>query len=138
MGLLSRIIAQGDDIAEMISNMKPLTKSELDMAKVVDMKIMQREMFKEELDKLQQGQPIKAGPSGTKDLYLDPKGIIMSRGRIEQRLDPLTGRDQILVNGYHPFVQAYIRFKHKHLNYSSKEHNSHGKERIGSSGGQVG
>ena len=29
------------------------------------------------------------------------------------------------VNGYHLFVQAYIRFKHKHLNCSSKEYTIH-------------
>ena len=112
-------------LKEMLDNIPPITKEEMDNAKRTDLKIVQREMFQQELATLQHGDPIKDGPCGTRDLYLDPEGLIRSRGRVEKRLDPTASRDQILVNGYHPFVQSYIRFKHKHLNCSSKAYTIH-------------
>ena len=112
-------------LKELIQRVPGITKEELDNSKLVCIRIMQREMFTEELNKLQKGETIKEDPLGKLGLYLDPQGIIKTHGRSEKAIDPATSNNQILVNGYHPFVQSYIQFKHKHLNCSSKTYTLH-------------
>ena len=112
-------------LKELIQRVPGITKEELDNSKLVCIRIMQREMFTEELKKLQKGETITEDPLGKLGLYLDPQGIIKTHGRSEKAIDPATSNNQILVNGYHPFVQSYIQFKHKHLNCSSKTYTLH-------------
>ena len=114
-----------ETLEELYQKVPQLTKQELDKAKITCIKIVQREMFQEELENLQQGLPIKEGIGGKKDLYLDPEGIIRSHGRLERLLEPTVSNNQILINGYHPFVRSYIAYKHVHLNCSSKTYTLH-------------
>ena len=103
----------------------PFTKVELDNTKLVCMRLVQNEMFPEELTTLREGKQVEDGPCGIKNLHLDKHGIIRSHGRLETLLEPTINNSQILINGYHPFVQSYIRYKHKHFNCSSKAYTLH-------------
>ena len=103
----------------------PFSKTELDNTKLVCLRVVQQEMFTEELTILRRGDQVKDGQCGTKQLHLDKHGIIRSHGRLEKALEPTLNNSQILINGYHPFVQSYIRYKHKHLNCSSKAYTLH-------------
>ena len=100
-------------------------KSELDHAKVIATKLMQGEMFAVELATLVDGREIKVGPCKGKSVFLDSKGIMRAHGRLERHLEPDITNDQILAHGYHPFVQSYIRHKHRHFNCSSKQYTLH-------------
>ena len=102
-----------------------MAKEELDHAKLEAVKIMQRDMFSEELAALKSGQEITSGSCKKLNIHLDSDGVIRCQGRLENSLEPTINTKQILVNGYHPFVQSYIRYKHVHLNCSSKQYTLH-------------
>ena len=102
-----------------------VSKQELDYAKTQAIRIMQRDMFAKELETLKEGKEVKFGPCKKWNLALDSDGIIRCFGRLENLLEPKIKNDPILVHGYHPFVQSYIRYKHIHLNCSSKQYTLH-------------
>ena len=86
---------------------------------------MQRDMFATELVILKRGEEVKIGHFKRKNIFLDSQGIIRSKGRLENMLEPNFNNLQIVANGYHPFVQSYIRYNHVHMNCSSKQYTLH-------------
>ena len=102
-----------------------ITKEELDNAKLAAIRVMQSDMFTEELRTLKAKKEVKVGPCRKWGLYLDTDGIIRCWGRVLDHLEPRIKNNPILVHGQHPFVQSFIRYKHKHSNCSSRNYTLH-------------
>ena len=65
-----------------------ISKAELDGAKLEAIRIMQRDMFTVELVILKRGEEVKIGHCKRKNIFLDSQGIIRSKGRLENMLEP--------------------------------------------------
>ena len=100
-------------------------KEELDRAKLVAIKIMQRDMFVPELQILKENKEVTKGPCRKWHLYLDSDGIIRCKGRLLNPLEPRSKHNPILVHGKHPFVEGFIAYRHKHSNCSSRSYTLH-------------
>ena len=97
-----------------------ISKEEVDKAKTTGIRIMQEEMFPEELAALQDGRKITTS-NRKLNLYLQ-EGIIKCRGRLGNLQDSQIQNDPILVNGGHPFVRGFVGYLHRHFNCSSKRY----------------
>ena len=95
---------------------------EMNHAKVLAIKIMQKELFAKELAILRGGKEV-LGTYKRLKLHLDPQGII----RCRHRLTNLPGNETfpILVHGDHPFARGYIRSTHVHTNCASRQYTLH-------------
>ena len=97
-----------------------ISKEEMDKVKLLAIKIMQKEMFPEELEALENNKKINT--SNRKfNLYLD-NGVIKCEGRLVNLLNSEIENNPILVDGGHPFTRAFIRYYHRHYNCSSKRY----------------
>ena len=77
---------------------------------------MQREMFPEELEALNNNKKIKT-KNRKLDLYLD-RGEIRCRGRLGNLLEDDVDTDPKLVDGGHPYIRSLIIHHHIHYNCS--------------------
>ena len=102
-----------------------LTKEELDHAKITAIRISQSEMFPNEVQTLESGNPIVIGVCRKWNLFIDSDSIIRCKGRLENLLEPKIKNDPILVNASHPFVKAFIKYLHIHSNCSSRQFTLH-------------
>ena len=102
-----------------------VTKKELNHAKNVAIKVMQQDMFGNELSLLKQKKSVMEGPAKKLNLYLDPDGLIRCKGRLENLPDADISNEPILVHGRHPFTESFIRYKHMHFNCSSRQYTLH-------------
>ncbi|CAL4163767.1 unnamed protein product, partial [Meganyctiphanes norvegica] len=97
-----------------------ISKEEIDDAKIKGIRIMQEDMFPEELAALHNNRKITTS-NRKLNLYLQ-EGIIKCRGRLGNLQDSQIQNDPILVNGGHPFVRGFIGYLHRHFNCSSKRY----------------
>ena len=102
-----------------------VSKEELDDAKLAAIRVMQSDMFAEELHILNANKEVKKGPCRKWSLFLDSDGIIRCKGRLLNLLEPRIKNNPILVHGHHPFIESYIRYKHLHSNCSSRNYTLH-------------
>ncbi|CAL4152704.1 unnamed protein product [Meganyctiphanes norvegica] len=106
-------------------NRDQVTKNAMDEAKDTAIRIMQEDMFGEELHHLKRGQVITKGPCRKWNLFLDTAGIIRCRGRLANLSEPKIKNDPILVHGKHPLIASFITYKHRHSNCSSRQYTLH-------------
>ena len=97
-----------------------ISKEELDKVKLLGIKIMQKEMFPQELKTLENNKKVDT-PNRKYNLFLD-NGVIKCDGRLVNLLDSDIENNPILVDGGHPFVRAYIKHYHRHYNCASKRY----------------
>ena len=109
---------------------KFVSKEELDLAKLIGIKIMQSDMFLEEFNLLKAGKSVKAGICRKWNLFLDSDGIIRCKGRLLNLLEPRIKNDPILVNAKHPFVEGFISYLHWHTNCSSRANTLHNVRKV--------
>ena len=105
---------------------KTISKGELDQAKIVSIKVMQSDMFSDQLAILQRGSKVNSGPYRKWGLYIDSDGVIRCDIHTNDHLlEPSARTNPILIHGKHPFVESYFKYKHKHSNCSSKPYTLH-------------
>ena len=105
---------------------KTISKGELDQAKIVAIKVMQSDMFSDQLAILQRGSKVNSGPYRKWGLYIDSDGVIRCDIHTNDHLlEPSARTNPILIHGKHPFVESYFRYKHKHSNCSSRQYTLH-------------
>ena len=97
-----------------------VSKEEIDKAKLLAIKIMQKEMFPKEVYALENNKKIDT-KNRKFNLYLH-NGVIKCKGRLGNLLHSEIENNPILVDGAHPFTQALIRYYHRHYNCSSKRY----------------
>ena len=97
-----------------------VSKEEIDKAKLLAIKIMQKEMFSKEVYALENNKKIDT-QNRKFNLYLH-NGVIKCKGRLGNLLHSEIENNPILVDGAHPFTQALIRYYHRHYNCSSKRY----------------
>ena len=98
---------------------------EFEIAKVVALKIMQREAFLKELSLLQKGKAIKTSSYAQLGLFIDEQGIIRCKGRLEHMLVPDILNAPILVDPEDPLIIAFINNLHICANCTSKNYTLH-------------
>ena len=96
--------------------------SRYDFAKLLCLKLCQRECFPYELQTLLDGKNVTSGPCSTFGLVLDSFGIMRCSAFRHAQVDPLDPLGPILVAPEHIFVSSYIYSKHFHSNCSSKNY----------------
>ena len=102
-----------------------VSKEELDQAKITAIKVMQNDMFVEELKSLRAGESVVTGVCRKLNLFFDLNGVIRCRGRLTNLQEPEIRNKPILVHAKHPFVESYIRYTHWHSNCSSRAYTLH-------------
>ena len=99
------------------SRNKP-NSQELKEAKIIAIREMQRECFKEESETLTVGKEVKFGKCATFQLYFDEQGLIRCQSRTAHRLLHGFSIAPILVDVEHYFVKEYIKHMHKCHNHA--------------------
>ncbi|XP_041765140.1 uncharacterized protein LOC121589934 [Anopheles merus] len=103
-------IARGKEQRETIN----LSVDEIQNAKIVLVKMVQRQVFPDELRQLRKKQKL-AGGSPLKLLhpFIDKDGVIRVGGRLGHADLPFCVKHPIVIPGYHPFTQLLLRQQHE-------------------------
>ena len=93
---------------------------ELEEAKLVAIKAMQRECFPVEIMTLYEGKKVKSGRCRLFQLQLDPEGIVRCMARVTFNLPDAGEVAPILVDATNPYLQAWLKDQHLVLNCMGK------------------
>lgn len=95
---------------------KVLDAEEVNAAKLVLARLVQRESFPEELKLLQQGRRVpKQSKLRLMNPYLDADGLIRVGGRLQCSREAFDIQHPIILPGFHPFTRLLIKHHHEKL-----------------------
>ena len=87
-------------------------------ARIIAMKNMQKQCFKEEVETLERGEKVKFGRCATFQLYMDKQGLIRCHSRVRHRLLHKFAIAPVLVEPENCFIKAYLIHLHKCNNHA--------------------
>ena len=105
------------DLREKWSKNQP-TGQEMREARIIAIKDMQKQCFKEELETLERKEKVKFGRCATFHLYLDEQGVIRCHSRVRHRILAKFAIAPVLVNPENYFIKEYLKHLHKCNNHA--------------------
>ena len=105
------------NVREKWSKIQP-TGQEIIEARIIAMKNMQKQCFKEELETLERTEKVKFGRCATFQLSLDEQGLIRCHSRVGHRMLNKFAIAPVLVDPKNCFIKEYLKHLHKCNNHA--------------------